>query len=324
MSYYEVWKKKLISQGNNESESRFNFSKDLISREFKNDPSYRKALLKKLDLTEEEIDIRIKNVDRTTTQKRIIFLPDTKIDVGSYIKYGNKNYLITEFQDENVLSPYAVAKFCNQTINWKGLKAPIPCVCEDTAYNDKGEINIDYFSMVDGKIAVYVPVNEITNQIKQNMRFIFNHNAMMIFEAILIKNVTTPNIYKIVMKKVEYFKEKDDLENNIAYNDDILGSDDVITPIPSEGYSIASSSGLFDIRQYGASVFTVMNNDVADDGTWEITIDYNGVDTAHIKVESLTSNSIKIRNLKGLNENKLKLNFIKGDITISQEVGLVK
>lgn len=213
---------------------------------------------------------------------------------------------------------------CNQTLNWKGLEKPIPCWCTDTAYNDKGEINLDYFSMVDGKVAVYVQVNEITNQIKQNMRFIFNHNPMMVFEAISIKNVTTPNIFKIVMKKTEYFKEKDDFENNIAYNDDILGSDNVITPTPSEGYSIASSSGLFDIRQYGASVFTVMNNDVADDGTWEITIDYNGVDTAHIKVESLTSNSIKIRNLKGLNENKLKIIFVKGDIQIVQEVGLIK
>lgn len=311
------------------------YSSSIVNKQIEGGKKIFKIQLKSAEGRDLEIDgIQTRGIllnhlnDMSTTkeQRGLNVELDTIIDVGSYVKdiAEDKIYMVVSNIDNHYSYKTCTLSYCNQTINWKGLKAPIPCVCEDTAYNDKGEINIDYFSMVDGKIAVYVPVNEITNQIKQNMRFIFNHNAMMIFEAILIKNVTTPNIYKIVMKKVEYFKEKDDLENNIAYNDDILGSDDVITPIPSEGYSITSSSGLFDIRQYGASVFTVMNNDVADDGTWEITIDYNGVDTAHIKVESLTSNSIKIRNLKGLNENKLKLNFIKGDITISQEVGLVK
>ena len=311
------------------------YSSSIVNKQIEGGKKIFKIQLKSAEGRDLEIDgIQTRGIllnhlnDMSTTkeQRGLNVELDTIIDVGSYVKdiIEDKTYMVMSNVDNHYAYKTCTLSYCNQTINWKGLKTPIPCVCEDTAYNDKGEINIDYFSMVDGKIAVYVPVNEITNQIKQNMRFIFNHNAMMIFEAILIKNVTTPNIYKIVMKKVEHFKEKDDLENNIAYNDDILGSDDVITPIPSEGYSIASSSGLFDIRQYGASVFTVMNNDVADDGTWEITIDYNGVDTAHIKVESLTSNSIKIRNLKGLNENKLKLNFIKGDITISQEVGLVK
>lgn len=323
MRYIDVWKKKVSSQGTNESESRLNASKEFFTREFKNDPSYRNAILQKLDLTTEEIDIRLKNVERTINEKKILFLPDTNIEVGSYITYDDKTFLIIEFQDDNTISPYSKSKLCNQTINWKGLKDPIPCVAEDTAYNDKGEINLDYFSMVDGKLAIYVPVNEITNTIKQNMKFIFNHNRMMKFEIISIKNVTTPNIYKIVMKKVEYFEDKDDLVNNIADNEKILGEDKPIIN-PSDGYDIVSSLGTFDIRQYGASTFTVMNNGVADTEEWNITVDYNGVDTSHIKVETITSNSIKIRNSKGANTNKIMLNFTKGNVVISKEVGLVK
>lgn len=323
MRYRDVWKKKMQNNGGSESDSRLNSSKNLIVRNFKNDSSYKRAKLTKADLTKEEIDIRIKNVDRTTAQKRIIFLPDTVIDVGSYIEYDNRYYLITEFQDENVLAPYSTAKFCIQTINFKGLENPIPCACEDTAYNDKGEISVDYFSMVDGKIAIYVPVNKDTVKISQNMRFIFNHDKDAVFEVISMKNVSTPNIYKIVMKKVEYFEGKDDLENNIAYNEKFVDSGEDV-PVVTDGYVISSSLNTFDIRQYSSPTFTVLKNGVADTDTWAITIGYNGVLTTHITVDSITANSIRIKNPKGANVNKLILNFVKGDIKISQEVGLVK
>lgn len=324
MNYYDVWKKKILNQGNNESDSRLNGSKNFVKREFKNDPSYRSAILQKLDLSKIQIDVRLKNIDRTINEKRFIFLPDTKVEIGSYVTYDDKIFLITEFQNDNTLSPYSKAKLCNQTINWLGLREPVSCVTEDTAYNDKGEINLDYFSMVDGKVAIYVPVNEITNQIRQNMRFIFNHDKRMIFEAISIKNVTTPNIYKIVTKKVEYFEGKDDLVNNIAYNPFLLYEEDPEIN-PQDGYSISSSlGGNFDIRQYSASTFTVMKDNVADIGTWNISVDYNGVDVSHISVESKTNNSIKIRNSKGLNANKIIVNFSNGEVNISQEVGLIK
>ena len=322
MAYIDVWKKKMQDYGVDENKSRINTSKSYIKRHFKYDDSYRDAIIQKLDMSRENIDIRIKIVDNTTSKRRIIFPPDTKIEVGSYLEYNNEIWLIREFQNEG-LSPYGVAYICNQTLNWEGLEQPIPCYTEDSAYNDKGEINLDYFSMVDGKLACYVPVNKITNCISQNMRFIFNHNDGMIFEVISIKNVTTPNVYKIVMKKVEYFKGKDDLVNNIAYNKDIASYEEPIVN-PSEGYDIISSSNTFDLKHYNASTFTVTNNGVADTEEWTITIDYNGVNTSHIKVESTTNNSIKIRNSKGVNENKLILNFVKGDINISKEVNLVK
>ena len=249
----------------------------------------------------------------------------TMIKVGSYIKDidEDKIYLVMSNIDNHYAYKTCTLSHCNQTINLKGWATPISCVCEDTAYNDKGEINLDYFSMVDGKIAIYVPVNDITNKLQQNMRFIFNHNKMMVFEIISIKNVSTPSIYKIVMKKVEYNKEKDDLVNNIAYNDDILSGDKPVV-IPSDGYDVISSSGIFDLRQYSASLFTVVNDGVPDIDTWTITVDYNGVDTSHIKIEEITSNSIKIRNLKGANLNKLIFNFVKDNVSMSKEVGLVK
>lgn len=107
--------------------------------------------------------------------------------------------------------------------------------------------------------------------------------------------------------------------NNVIKEISIV-SKEVVVPV----YSISSSLNTFDIRQYSASTFTVLKNGVADTDTWTITIDYNGVLTTHITIDSTTTNSIKIRNSKGLNANKLILNFVKGDINIKQEVGLTK
>ena len=266
----------------------------------------------------------LSDMSTTKDQRGLNVELDTVIKIGSYIKdiQENKLYMVMSEIDNHYSYKTCTLSCCNQTINWKGLENPIPCVCEDTAYNDKGEISVDYFSMVDGKIAIYVPVNKDTVKINQNMRFIFNHDKDAVFEVISMKNVSTPNIYKIVMKKVEYFEGKDDLENNIAYNEKNVSVPDI--PVVTDGYSISSSLNTFDIRQYSASVFTVLKNGVADTDTWAITVDYNGVLTTHIVIESTTANSIKIRNSKGASENKLKINFVKGDIIISQEVGLTK
>lgn len=267
----------------------------------------------------------LNDMSTTKDQRGLNIELDTEIKVGSYVKdlVENKTYMVMSNIDSHYAYKTCTLYHCNQTLNWKGLSDPIPCVCEDTAYNDKGEINLDYFSMVDGKIACFVPVNSTTNQIKQNMKFIFNHNPMMKFEIISIKNVSTPNIYKIVMKKVEHFDGKDDLVNNIAYNAFLSGEEEPEIR-PQNGYSISSSLGAFDMRQYSSSKFTVMKDNIADTGNWDISIDYNGVDSSHISVESKTSNSIKIRNLKGENLNKIIINFSNGAVNVSQEVGLTK
>lgn len=320
MAYIDVWKKKMQNYGGNRNDSVLISTKGFINREFKNDPSYRSAVIQKLDMTKEPIDIRIKIVDNTTMQKKIIFRPDTKIEVGSYIEYSDEIWLIREFQKDG-LSPYGKAYFCNQTLNWEGLEKPIPCYTEDSAYNDKGEINLDYFSMVDGKIACYVPVNEITNHIEQNMRFTFNSNKMMVFEVISIKNVTTPTIYKIIMKKVEYFNGRDDLENNIAYNNKLnYGKDKENKPVENNNINtIVSSSGDMSLRQYNAKTYTMMINGQPSIEQWLISIEYGTVNKDSIKIEQMNSNSIKIRNLSAI-QGSITIKFENGNEVVEESV----
>lgn len=317
MAYIDVWKKKMQGYGIHESDSRLNSSKAFIRRHFKYDPTYRSATIQKLDMTREPIDIRWEIVANTTTENRIIFLPDTVVEVGSYIEYDNEIWIIREFQHKG-LSPYGVASICNQTLNWEGLEKPIPCYTEDSAYNDKGEINLDMFSMVDGKVACYVPVNEITNKIEQNMRFTFNSHKMMVFEVISIKNVTTPTIYKIIMKKVEYFEGKDDLENNIAYNEDFI-SDNIDNKNDNNVNTISSNIKNGILKQYNAGTLSMKINGEDSKENWNISIDYGTVDKNSVKVENITNSSIKIRNINAT-QGTINVKFEKGGEVINESV----
>lgn len=320
MTYLDVWKKKMQGYGVDEDKSRLNTSKSFVKRHFKYDPTYRSATIQKLDMTREPIDVRWKIVDNTTTKNKIIFLPDTKIEVGSYIEYDEEIWLIREFQHKG-LSPYGIAYICNQSLNWEGLGQLIPCYVEDSAYNDKGEINLDMFSMVDGKIACYVPVNELTNHIEQNMRFTFNGHPMMIFEVISIKNVSTPTIYKIIMKKVEYFESKDRLDTNIAYNKKLKYNEKEEVVEVSNTNTIVSSIGNNALKQYNASTLTMMLNGQPSTEQWSISVEYGVINRDYVKIESTNSNSIKIRNLKAT-EGTLIIRFEKGAEVITESVVL--
>lgn len=325
MAYFDVWKKKMEYYGANHSKSVENSSKAFVRRNFKYDPTYRSATIQKLDMTREPIDIRYETVDNTTTRNKIIFLPDTKVEVGSYIEYDQEIWLVREYQHKG-LAPYAFGYYCNQTLNWEGLEKPIPCYAEDSAYNDKGEINLDYFSMVDGKVACYVPVNELTNQIEQNMRFTFNGDFMGVYEVISIKRVSVPTIHKIIMKKVEYFEGRDNLADNIAYNKEKRDWRDSQTnqnTTTTTTNTIVASSGDMSIMQYNAKTFTMMLNGQPSTEQWTISIEYGTVSQDNIKVESQTANSIKIRNMKAL-EGTIDVVFTSGTTTIRESVVLSK
>lgn len=323
MAYLDVWKKKMQGYGLDEDKSRTNTSKDFIKRHFKYDPSYRSATIQKLDMTREPIDIRWKIVDNTTTKNKIIFLPDTKVEVGSYIEYDNEIWIIREYQHKG-LSPYGVGYFCNQTLNWEGLEKPIPCYVEDSAYNDKGEINLDMFSMVDGKIACYVPWNKVTDHIEQNMRFTFNNHPMMIFEVISIKNVSVPTILKIIMKKVEYFDGKDNLTDNIAYNEKFEYNPNPTNVVePTNTNTIVSSIGGNILKQYNASTFTMMLNGQPSTEQWNVSVEYGTVNRDSVKIESSNNNSIKIRNINAT-QGTITIRFEKGAEVVTQSVEVTK
>jgi hypothetical protein len=119
MNYDDAYKTMLLNRGGNVNNSDIKNSKDSINRKFKNDPSYKLARLKKRDITidETDLDTRIVNIDTDTKKKKLYLRPDTNVEVGDYIKYPDKTYLVLEVED-NLISPYAESKQCNKNIKW--------------------------------------------------------------------------------------------------------------------------------------------------------------------------------------------------------------
>lgn len=220
MRYIDVWKKKVLSQGTNVSESRLNTSKELFTREFKNDPSYRRAILQRLDLTEEEIDIRIKNIDKTVNEKRIYVKPNTRIEIGSLISYEDKTFIVSEFE-ENLISPMCKVELCGHKINIPNTDIFLPCLIEGESYGVKiFQSNNDFFSDTDTKVKVTVQDNDFTRKVYQSYRFMIGNSKHGIYK---VGDITVYNkgVIVFICKKDAYLEGLDDLDNNKCFNDKV-------------------------------------------------------------------------------------------------------
>lgn len=324
MSYLDLWKKKQQIGGKNYAEKLDTHTKSYINKQFANSNAYRKATVVNLDLSEEEIDLRITNVQKTPYIKRFYFRPEQKVNTGMLFKFDDKVYLGIHYE-YNMECPMIEAKECRQTINNEWLPFPVHCVAEDSAYNDKGQIFTDFFNLVDGKLAVYLPDNKYTKFIKQNQRYIFNQSDEQVFEVISKKNVVDKNVYKLVLTKVEADMEKDDFENNIAFNSynqfDATTDEDKPT-----GYTIMCNShnGQLNVRRYSSVEFTICKDGLKSLENWTIDVDNNSVPSNWFSVVNKTNNSIKIKNLKGDHKNNIILTFKNDTETITVDVDLTE
>ena len=215
MSYFDAYKKRLKVDNLGDS-----FKLDTIDntiREFKNNPSYKSAILIDYNLDEIPIDIRIVNEDKSPNYKRFHFLPETKVNVGNYIKFDDKCYLVKEYE-YNIISPFAKVVSCNQIINFADGNS-LPCVAEGQSYGVKMSATNNILLETDIKVKCTVGRNILSEKIEPDFRIIFEHSKQGIYKAgdttHYIKGLIT-----LTCKKDKYYENLDDLKNNIAWQFD--------------------------------------------------------------------------------------------------------
>lgn len=217
MSYFDLYKKKLMNNGGSVVGEVVNNQKTITIENFRNDPSYKKAKLTKLNLGEEDIDIRVVNVDRSVSDKRIYLLPDLKVDEGSYISYEDKIYLVSEFED-NLISPMCKGTLCNQMLKLPNGKE-YPCVIANDAYGSKINLSNDFIGQIDTKLKIQIQANtEVLRECKLDMRCMFNHSKFDIFKCTDINTSVKKGVVTLIAKKDVYLDGLDNLEENIAFN----------------------------------------------------------------------------------------------------------
>ena len=216
-TFDDVYKSMLLKRGGNVNNSDIRNSKDSINREFKNDPSYKLAILKKRDNNEEtELDTRIVNIDTNTKKKKIYVRPDTNIEVGDYIKYPNKTYLTLEVED-NLISSYASATECNNTFKWM-YKGTLHNACgvgtNQTKYTLGTDAIVAGIVESDSRYNIDFPNNLNCKTIGIGQRFIFNGGAWKVTQVEYVSSQGA--IRSILLGQDSLNTEIDDIENEIA------------------------------------------------------------------------------------------------------------
>lgn len=206
---------------------------------------------------------------------------ETDIKTGYYVKNEGEYYLVITGIDNHYYYKNCKIRRCNQSLNYKGLKTTsIPCYITNSSYGSKGEVhNIVQISDFDARAVILVGVNEYTNQIRNGMRFIFNHSKDDVYEV--TKKTTAYNsngvngYISLTCKYVKWVQE-DDFINNIAFNsfleDNVNPSID-ITLVGDEKILIGSTK-VYTISNASGVTFTLDEDTIAE-GNAEI-VSQNG------------------------------------------------
>lgn len=227
---------------------------------------------------------------------------------------------------------------CNQVITLIGCPLQY-CNADDSSYGQKGVIDSTLMTYTDGQVKLLTQDNEYTKAIPLGYRLIFDHDNKSIFEVVKNDTVTTKDVRRIMIKKTD-LDSRDDLENNIAYNEKKLELNGCVNPdIPI----IETKYKIVDTKKY-------LHNEYCPDGydgkmrynyTTKIFVeDENGNDLSDvvfdiesnidelnskyktIKIISQGNNFIEIKNVAGGSDKDLNIIFKKDNIELPIKIKL--
>lgn len=196
------------------------------------------------------------------------------------------------------------AMLCNQTLMRYDFEEPVPCWCDNSSYGTKGEIDVNNFSILDGKVQILTQRNIWTNRFVQNERIIFDHDKNSVYEIVDLSSATNPGMQRIVANKTEYKPGYDDLENNIAWNRFAEEGTQTVE------FEVVSSSNKFEILKNSTVTFTVRPKATQLEDfspKWNISLE-NAVE-GWCEIVEITNDSITIKNIKGYSKTPITILF---------------
>lgn len=162
------------------------------------------------------------NDQREFDEKYIKFTYDEDVSLGSQVKWKDKDWLIVH-EEEMAYDIYNsfTMKRCNNVLSFKlgEERYDIPIVVRNLTLYSDGMSDMVYISTQDGKRNILLPENDITKNIKIDTRVMLTNETA--YRITHIDNFTRKGIRNLTAIQVEV-NSLDDLENNIAYNKDLL------------------------------------------------------------------------------------------------------
>ena len=298
MGYMDAYRKRLRAE--TMSEAIKLDADDNITREFKQSPSYKEAYLLDENLDETPLDIRMVNIDRTVFEKRFHLLPNTVVQIGQYIKVEEEYFIIKEVEN-NLASPYATVRYCNQVIKFPN-GATLPCVAEGESYGVKMTATNEVILDTDAKVKLTIGDTPLGRTINPDFRVIFGHSKQGIYRAGDM-TLYQKGLILLTCKKDKYMEGLDDLENNIAWQPDYNYDDKAVAQTEID-YDIIGIREILVGKEYE---YVLTPNALCS----------FAIDNQNVTVEKMTTYSITIKCNK---PNEIfKLKAMIGDVVVAEK-----
>lgn len=155
-------------------------------------------------------------------ERKLIVWKDINVNLGNYIVMDNENYMVISDVDKTGYEKDCKIIKCNQVLKWKDINNIIHeyhCVISNDSYGSKTSSNNDFLTDIDTKMKIQVQYNENTKKINRDMRFIFNKSKFDIFKCVDITTSVANGIMTLICRK-DMVKNEDDVENNLAFNEE--------------------------------------------------------------------------------------------------------
>lgn len=298
MGYMDAYRKRLRAK--TMSEAIKLDTDDNITREFKQSPSYKEAYLLDENLDETPLDIRIVNIDRTVFEKRFHLLPNTVVQIGQYIRVEEEYFIIREVEN-NLASPYATVKYCNQVIKFPN-GVTLPCVAEGESYGVKMTATNEVILDTDAKVKLTIGDTLLGKTINPDFRVIFGHSKQGIYR---VGDMTLyqKGLILLTCKKDKYMEGLDDLENNVAWQPDYNYDDKAVAQTEID-YDITGTREILAGKEYE---YVLTPNALCS----------FAIDNQNVTVEKMTTYSITIKCNK---PNEIfKLKAMIGDVVVAEK-----
>lgn len=251
MSYFERYRRRVLANGETikemeETIGRRNFEYML---EHKTTPTVHTVVLSLNDeksdvMIEKSVNCEISNVTRNDQdkydEKYVKFAMNEEVTYGSYVNWRKANWLIL-FEENNPFEIYQTftMRRCNNIFNFKyeGKLYQIPQVVKNlTLYSDGLDDEI-YISKPDAQRQIMMADNELTAKIKVGTRVMLTNST--VYRITHIDDFSHPGVRTMICKETT-LHSLDDLENNIAYNEN-----SEIPKLPGESVEILGDDYIY-------------------------------------------------------------------------------
>ena len=234
-SYLDNYRKRVLLGTDNRREKLISQAERTFENQLKESPSAKRlkaTLPGEIDVlgNTNEIDCILLNISdndiKAFDQKYLLVRKDENFDIGCYVEFDGVYWLAT-FKEHRTLDTHKKFTLCKCNNIWRykkhGVIYEIPIYTQNLSLYSDGLADNKYTSQEDGKVSIYYGENPITKAIEINTRLMIgnrltfritnindyefksNHNGQCAIKSMLLQTTVV---------------DKDDLENNIAWNND--------------------------------------------------------------------------------------------------------